>query len=84
MTSTTLGRCVEALARAQPAARPSATAAVEATAVLSEAEGRAPGGWLGPWISESPVTPDLLQEAGYRYVLDWCGDDQPIWLKTRA
>ncbi|MGD1879870.1 MAG: polysaccharide deacetylase family protein [Kiloniellaceae bacterium] len=56
----------------------------EATAVLTEAEGRAPAGWLGPWISESAVTPDLLQEAGYRYVLDWCGDDQPVWLKTRG
>ncbi len=56
----------------------------EATRVLTEAEGRAPAGWLGPWISESPVTPDLLQEAGYRYLLDWCGDDQPIWLKTRG
>ncbi|MEQ9609232.1 MAG: polysaccharide deacetylase family protein [Kiloniellaceae bacterium] len=55
----------------------------EATKVLTEAEGRAPQGWLGPWISESVVTPDLLQEAGYRYILDWCGDDQPIWLKTR-
>ncbi|WP_340119562.1 polysaccharide deacetylase family protein [Pelagibius sp. 7325] len=55
----------------------------EATQVLTEAEGRAPEGWLGPWISESVVTPDLLQEAGYRYILDWCGDDQPIWVKTR-
>ena len=54
----------------------------EATAVLAEAEGRAPAGWLGPWISESAVTPDLLQEAGYRYLLDWCCDDQPIWLTT--
>jgi peptidoglycan/xylan/chitin deacetylase (PgdA/CDA1 family) len=56
---------------------------VEATAVLAEAEGRAPAGWLGPWISESAVTPDLLQEAGYRYLLDWCCDDQPIWMRTR-
>lgn len=56
----------------------------EATAALAEAEGRAPAGWLGPWISESRVTPDLLQEAGYRYLLDWCCDDQPIWLETRS
>ena len=26
---------------------------------------------------------DLLQEAGYRYVMDWTMDDQPVWLKTR-
>jgi peptidoglycan/xylan/chitin deacetylase (PgdA/CDA1 family) len=56
----------------------------EATAVLTAAEGKAPAGWLGPWISESAVTPDLLQEAGYTFVLDWCGDDQPIWLQTRG
>jgi peptidoglycan/xylan/chitin deacetylase (PgdA/CDA1 family) len=56
----------------------------EATAVLAAAEGKAPAGWLGPWISESAVTPDLLQEAGYKYLLDWCGDDQPIWLQTRG
>ena len=41
-------------------------------------------GWLGPWISESAVTPDLLAEAGYRYVLDWAMDDQPIFLRTRG
>ena len=46
---------------------------------MTEAEGRAPEGWLGPWISHSHVTPDLLAEAGYRYLLDWCMDDQPVW-----
>lgn len=56
----------------------------EATAALAEAEGKAPAGWLGPWISESRATPDLLQESGYRYLLDWCCDDQPIWLNTRG
>ena len=45
----------------------------------TEGEGRAPEGWLGPWISHSHRTPDLLAEAGYRYLLDWCMDDQPIW-----
>ncbi|WP_422367200.1 polysaccharide deacetylase family protein [Pelagibius sp.] len=56
----------------------------EVTAALAVAEGKAPAGWLGPWISESRTTPDLLQEAGYRYLLDWCCDDQPIWLETRS
>ena len=55
----------------------------EATARLADAEGRAPEGWLGPWISHSHVTPDLLAEAGYRYLLDWCMDDQPIWFRCR-
>ena len=56
----------------------------EATATIAAAEGRAPEGWLSPWISESRVTPDLLAEAGYRYTLNWCMDDQPVWMRTRA
>ena len=56
----------------------------EATDVLARGEGRSPEGWLGPWISESPLTPDLLQEAGYGYLLDWCMDDQPVWMRTRG
>ena len=56
----------------------------EATAALARSEGRAPEGWLSPWISESRATPDLLAEAGYRYTLNWCMDDQPVWLATRA
>jgi allantoinase len=55
----------------------------DATAALATYSGSAPHGWLGPWISQSHVTPDLLQEAGYRYLLDWCHDDQPVWMKTR-
>ena len=56
----------------------------EATARLTEGEGRSPDGWLGPWISHSHRTPDLLAEAGYRYLLDWCMDDQPVWLRCRG
>ena len=54
------------------------------TRSIEHHEGEPPRGWLGPWIAETPLTPDLLQEAGYAYLLDWCADDQPIWLKTRA
>lgn len=56
----------------------------EATATIVAHEGAPPAGWLGPWISESAVTPDLLKEAGYQYLLDWCHDDQPIWFTTRT
>jgi allantoinase len=55
----------------------------EATAAITRHEGRAPAGWLSPWIAESRVTPDLLAEAGYRYTLNWCHDDQPGWMRTR-
>jgi hypothetical protein len=60
------------------------TLIAEATRRLSQAEGRAPEGWLGPWISHSHVTPDLLAEQGYRYLLDWCIDDQPVWFRCRG
>jgi allantoinase len=56
----------------------------DVSATIRRQEGQPPAGWLGPWLSESAVTPDLLDEAGYRYVLDWCMDDQPVWLKTRS
>jgi allantoinase len=56
----------------------------QATEVIKAQEGVAPRGWLGPWISESETTPDLLQEAGYDYLLDWCMDDQPVWMGTRG
>ncbi|WP_046868469.1 polysaccharide deacetylase family protein [Microvirga massiliensis] len=55
----------------------------ETTQTIAAFEGAAPAGWLGPWISQSQITPDLLAEAGYRYLLDWCMDDQPIWFSTR-
>jgi allantoinase len=53
------------------------------TATIERNEGQKPIGWMSPWISNSAVTPDLLQEAGYRYFMDWTMDDQPIWLATR-
>jgi peptidoglycan/xylan/chitin deacetylase (PgdA/CDA1 family) len=56
----------------------------EATAEIARHDSKRPRGWLGPWISESDVTPDLLKEAGYDYVLDWCHDDRPVALATRA
>lgn len=55
----------------------------ETTTTIQQHEGHRPSGWLGPWISQSHLTPDLLQEHGYKYLLDWCHDDQPTWFKTR-
>jgi allantoinase len=45
--------------------------------------GKPPTGWSSPWIAETVLTPDLLQEAGFKYLLDWCMDDQPVWIRTR-
>jgi allantoinase len=51
---------------------------------IRQATGHSPTGWASPWIAETPQTPDVLQECGYGYLLDWCMDDQPVWLTTRA
>jgi peptidoglycan/xylan/chitin deacetylase (PgdA/CDA1 family) len=56
----------------------------EATEGLTTGHGVRPEGWMGPWISETAVTPDLLKEAGYSYLLDWPADDQPFWMRTRS
>jgi len=52
--------------------------------VIAEATGQPPRGWLGPGLTETWDTPDLLVEEGYEYVADWVLDDQPVWLKTRT
>jgi len=60
----------------------------EAIRLTSEAiqkfTGKPPRGWLGPGLTETWDTPDLLQEAGYDYVCDWVLYDQPVELKTRS
>ena len=55
----------------------------EATDAIGLHEGAPPKGWLSPWISQSATTPDLLAGLGYAYMLDWCMDDQPIWMRTK-
>ena len=59
-------------------------AMIERTTQALASMGARPRGWLGPWISQSEHTPDLLAEAGYDYLLDWAHDDQPVWFQTRS
>ena len=54
------------------------------TEAIRSLTGSAPRGWLGPGLTETWQTPDLLQEAGYDYVCDWVLDDQPVELATRS
>jgi peptidoglycan/xylan/chitin deacetylase (PgdA/CDA1 family) len=44
--------------------------------------GRKPRGWLGPGLTETWHTPDILQESGYEYVCDWVMEDIPVWMHT--
>jgi peptidoglycan/xylan/chitin deacetylase (PgdA/CDA1 family) len=54
----------------------------QAVQALSQAIGKAPVGWLGPQLGESPRTPGLLAEAGITYVCDWGNDEQPYRMKV--
>ena len=44
---------------------------------IIEAHGLKMKGWLGPGLTETFNTPDLLREAGVEYVADWVNDDLP-------
>lgn len=57
---------------------------VKTTDAIRAFTGKAPRGWLGPGLTETWHTPDILQEKGYDYVCDWVLDDQPVVLKTRS
>jgi allantoinase len=52
--------------------------------IIESFTGRRPRGWLGPGLTETWETPDILAEEGYEYVCDWVLDDQPVRLKTRG
>jgi len=50
---------------------------------ITKSVGKKPRGWLGPALTETDNTLDLLAEAGIEYVADWCNDEQPYVMKTR-
>ncbi|MBV8394058.1 MAG: polysaccharide deacetylase family protein, partial [Alphaproteobacteria bacterium] len=51
---------------------------------ITKASGKPPRGWMAPWMASTRVTPDLLKETGFDFLMDWPDDDQPLWMKTRA
>ena len=50
--------------------------------MLGDFTGKRPVGWLGPGLTQTDETPDLLAEAGVRYVGDYVHDDEPSELET--
>jgi peptidoglycan/xylan/chitin deacetylase (PgdA/CDA1 family) len=50
---------------------------------IAEFTGERPKGWLGPALSETFNTPDILAEEGIKYLCDWCSDDQPYEMKVK-
>ena len=51
---------------------------------IERATGMRPRGWLGPALTETLHTPEILAELGLTYVCDWCADDQPFPLDVKA
>ena len=49
---------------------------------IASATGQSIKGWLGPALTETFETPQLLRDLGLTYLLDWCADDQPFPLNV--
>tara|TARA_S200000501_G_scaffold175509_1_gene165239 strand:+ start:7850 stop:8731 length:882 start_codon:yes stop_codon:yes gene_type:complete len=45
--------------------------------------GYKPRGWMGPGLTQTEKTPELLVEAGFEYTADWILDDQPCEVNTQ-
>jgi len=50
----------------------------DVVSTITKSTGTPPRGWLGPFMSETYATPDLLSEAGIEYLCDFCADDEPF------
>ena len=44
--------------------------------------GKRPVGWLGPGLTQTLDTPELLADAGVKYIGDWVYDDEPTVIRT--
>jgi allantoinase len=51
-------------------------------AVIERFTGEKPVGWLGPGLTQTEDTPELLAAAGIRYIGDWVYDDEPTEIAT--
>jgi len=56
----------------------------ESIQLLRDFTGKPPQGWLGPGLTETWETLDVLAEEGIEYVSDWVNDDQPYEIRTTA
>ena len=52
--------------------------------LLEDTSGKPMRGWIGPGLSETEATLDLLVEEGVEYVADWVNDDLPYRLDTTS
>jgi peptidoglycan/xylan/chitin deacetylase (PgdA/CDA1 family) len=50
--------------------------------ILERFTGTRPVGWLGPGLTQTLDTPELLVDAGVKYIGDWVYDDEPTRIRT--
>jgi peptidoglycan/xylan/chitin deacetylase (PgdA/CDA1 family) len=50
--------------------------------ILERFCGKRPVGWLGPGLTQTLDTPELLAAAGVKYIGDWVYDDEPTIIRT--
>ena len=50
--------------------------------ILERFTGSRPVGWLGPGLTQTLETPELLVNAGVKYIGDWVYDDEPTVIRT--
>jgi allantoinase len=53
-----------------------------ACGVIEKFTGTKPVGWLGPGLTQTYETPELLAAAGIKYIGDWVYDDEPTEIAT--
>ena len=53
-----------------------------AVSVIEKFTGSKPVGWLGPGLTQTYETPELLAAAGIKYIGDWVYDDEPTTIST--
>ena len=51
-------------------------------AVIERFTGTRPVGWLGPGLTQTLETPEMLAAAGIKYIGDWVYDDEPTVIRT--
>jgi peptidoglycan/xylan/chitin deacetylase (PgdA/CDA1 family) len=55
-----------------------------AIGVIETFTGTKPVGWLGPGLTQTYDTPELLAAAGIKYIGDWVYDDEPTEIHTES
>jgi allantoinase len=50
--------------------------------VIERFTSKRPVGWLGPGLTQTLETPELLVDAGIEYIGDWVYDDEPTTIRT--